>query len=275
MSEMPRRRAAPIRSISAVLPAFNEAPNLSQMTSRTIEALEDSAPDFEIIIVDDGSKDATGRLADGLAARDARVRVVHHARRRGYGAALRAGISEANKQFIWCLDADGQYDPTDLTLLAQFDDAYDLVAGYRSRRADPFLRRLLSRVYRLLIRILVGVEARDPNCGFKLYRASTLKSLPLSAMGRFVQVEILARLGERGSVITEVSVQHTARHAGRQTGARLGTIVQMARELAAFRKRRREERRAIPDGGTPRSAARCIRGPRSQGRNEGDGDGSV
>jgi glycosyltransferase involved in cell wall biosynthesis len=248
MSEMPRRRAAPIRSISAVLPAFDEAPNLSQVTARTIEALEDTVPDFEIIIVDDGSKDATGRLADGLATRDARVRVVHHARRRGYGAALRAGISEAGKQFIWCLDADGQYNPADLSRLAQFDDAYDLVAGYRARRADSILRRLLSRAYRLLIRISAGAKARDPNCGFKLYRASTLKGLPLSAMGRFVQVEILVRLRERGSSITEVSVQHTARHAGRQMGARLGTIVQMARESAAFRKRRRAEAKSVPDG---------------------------
>jgi glycosyltransferase involved in cell wall biosynthesis len=249
MSEMPRRRVAPIRSISAVLPAFDEAPNLSQITTRTIEALEDTVPDFEIIIVDDGSKDATGRLADGLATRDARVRVVHHARRRGYGAALRAGISEAGKQFIWCLDADGQYDPTDLTRLAQFDDAYDLVAGYRARRADPVRRRLLSRIYRLLIRVSVGVKARDPNCGFKLYRASSLKILPLSSLGRFVQVEILVRLKERGNSVQEVSVQHTARHAGRQTGARLGTIVGMIRELSAFRKRRREERKTIPDDG--------------------------
>jgi glycosyltransferase involved in cell wall biosynthesis len=246
MSEMPRRRVAPIRSISAVLPAFNEAPNLSQVTARTIEALEDTVPDFEIIIVDDGSKDATGRLADGLATRDARVRVVHHARRHGYGAALRAGISEAGKQFIWCLDADGQYDPTDLTRLAQFDDAYDLVAGYRGRRADPMVRRLLSRIYRLLIRVTVGVKARDPNCGFKLYRASMLKSLPLSATGRFIQVEILARLAQRGSNMTEVGVRHTARHAGRQMGTRLGTILQMERELAAFRKRRRQEAKAVP-----------------------------
>jgi glycosyltransferase involved in cell wall biosynthesis len=250
MSEMPRRRVAPIRSISAVLPAFNEAPNLSQITTRTIEALEDTVPDFEIIIVDDGSKDATGRLADGLAGRDARIRVVHHARRRGYGAALRAGISEAGKQFIWCLDADGQYDPSDLTRLAQFDDAYDLVAGYRSRRADPMFRRLLSRIYRLLIRATVGVKARDPNCGFKLYRASTLKILPLSAMGRFVQAEILVRLKARGGSIQEVSVRHTARHAGRQMGARLATIVQMGRELAAFRKRWRQEAKAIPDEGS-------------------------
>ena len=250
MSEIPRRRAAPIRGISAVLPVHDEAPNLGQVTARTIEALEDTAPDFEIIIVDDGSKDATSRLADGLAARDPRVRVVHHARRRGYGAALRAGIAEASKQFIWCLDADGQYNPADLSRLAQFDDAYDLVAGYRARRADSILRRLLSGVYRLLIRVSLSIKARDPNCGFKLYRATTLKSLPLSAMGRFVQVEILVRLQERGSSIQEVSVHHRARHAGRQMGARPGTIVEMAREWAAFRKRRREEAKTVPDSGS-------------------------
>ena len=249
MSEAPRRRIAPIRGISAVLPAYNEAANLSQMVARTLEALDDAVPEYEVIIVDDGSRDATPRLADGLAARNSRVRVIRQPRRRGYGAALRAGIAEASKQFIWCLDADGQYNPADLSALAQFDNVYDLVAGYRARRADPLVRRLLSRLYRLLVRVTLGIKARDPNCGFKLYRASVLKSLPLSAMGRFVQVEILVRLRERGATIQEVSVRHAARHAGRQMGARPGAILRMVRELIALRKRLREEAKLRPADG--------------------------
>lgn len=249
MSEIPQRRVAPIRSISAVLPAYNEAANLSQVVAHTLEALEDTVPDWEVIIVDDGSTDATTRLANGLAARDPRVRAIHHMRRRGYGAALRAGISEATKQFIWCLDADGQYNPADLAALAQFDNVYDMVAGYRARRADPLLRRLLSKLYRFLVRVTLGVKVRDPNCGFKLYRASVLKSLPLSAMGRFVQVEILVRLRERGATIQEVSVRHAARHAGRQMGARPGAILRMVRELFALRKRLREEAKLRPADG--------------------------
>ena len=248
MSEAPRRRAAPIRGISAVLPAYNEAANISQMVARTLEALDDAVPEYEVIIVDDGSRDATPRLADGLAARDSRIRVIHHSRRRGYGAALQAGIGEASKQFIWCLDADGQYTPADITRLVQWDDTYDVVAGYRLHRADSAYRVALSRCYRLLIRLVLGIKSRDPNCGFKLFRATTLKSLALTADGRLIQVEILVRLRERGVPVQEVGIRHVSRHAGRQTGARPRVIFTMIRELVALRRRLRAEAAAAKPG---------------------------
>lgn len=255
MSEAPKRRVAPIRSMSAVLPAFNEAANLSQMVARTIEVLDDTVPEFEVIIVDDGSRDATGRLADGLAARDSRLKVIHHPRRLGYGAALRAGIAQAGKQYIWCLDADGQYLPADLTRLTQWDDAPDVVAGYRQRRADPAYRRFLSWGYRWLVRMALGIKARDPNCGFKLFRTNVVKALPLTATGRLIQVEILVRLRERGVEVREVAVRHGARHAGRQTGARPGVIARMVRELINLRRLLHEEAKPpaaeeSPPGGT-------------------------
>jgi glycosyltransferase involved in cell wall biosynthesis len=251
MNEAPRRRVAPIRGISAVLPAYNEAANLSQMVARTLEALDDAVPEYEVIIVDDGSRDATPRLADGLAARDPRIRVIHQAGRRGYGAAIRAGVDEATKQFIWCLDADGQYNPADISRLVQWDDANDVVAGYRLRRADPAYRVLLSRCYRLLIRLVLGIRSRDPNCGFKLFRATTLKSLPLTADGRLIQVEILARLRERNVPVREVGVRHVARHAGRQTGARPRVVFTMIRELVVLRRKLREEEAASRRGAKP------------------------
>ena len=250
MNEVPRRRAAPIRSVSAVLPAYNEAANLSQLIAHTLEALDDTVPEYEIIIVDDGSRDATPRLADGLAARDQRVRVIHQQNRQGYGAALRAGIAEATKQYIWCLDADGQYNPADLSRLAQWDDAYDAVAGYRARRADPAFRKLLSWSYRRLVRLVLGIRARDPNCGFKLFRATVLKALPLVAKGRLIQVEILVRLRERSVSVQEVAVRHTARHAGRQMGARPAAVAQVLRELIDLRRRLGEEAKP-PAAGSP------------------------
>jgi len=176
-----------------------------------------------------------------MAVRDPRIRVIHQPRRRGYGAALRAGVGAATKQFIWCLDTDGQYNAADITRLVQWDDTYDVVAGYRLRRADPAYRLFLSRCYRILIRLVLGIKSRDPNCGFKLFRATTLKSLPLAAEGRLIQVEILVRLRERNVEVKEVGIRHAARHAGRPMGARPRVIFTMIRELIALRRRLREE----------------------------------
>src|SRR5689334_8639357 len=114
MSDEPPRRGTPIRSISAVLPAHNEAANIVPVVEATVDAVHDAVPDFEIIIVDDGSTDATPHLADELTARNPMVRAVHHPKNRGYGSAWRSGIGEATKQYTFFMDADRQFDPAEI-----------------------------------------------------------------------------------------------------------------------------------------------------------------
>ncbi len=252
MSEAPRRRTAPIRSISAVLPAYNEAANLSQVVARTIEALDDVVPEFEILVVDDGSRDATRRLAEDLAARHPQVQVIHHAKNRGYGAACRSGISAARKQFVFRMDADGQYNPADLARLVQWNDEFDIVAGYRQRRSDSAFRSLLSFCFKVLIRPVFGVKLRDVNCGFTLYRTSLVKSLSLESASKLINTEIVVRARERQASVREVGIRHFPRRAGKQTGARPGVILGTLREAIAFRRRLNDERKASLQPPPPR-----------------------
>jgi glycosyltransferase involved in cell wall biosynthesis len=227
-----------------VLPARNEAPNLAAAVEATLDALSDAVPDYELIIVDDGSKDATARIADDLAQAHEQVRVVHQPQRRGYGVACRAGIALAAKQYILLLDADRQYQPADLPRLTQWNDRYDLVLGYRVHRADPFLRVVLGWLYTRLVRLLFGVQVRDVNCGFKLIYAGLLKALPLESAGAAIHAEILYRARERGAEWREAPVRHAARRAGTASGAGLRASLQTARDLFALRRRITAERRA-------------------------------
>jgi glycosyltransferase involved in cell wall biosynthesis len=235
-------RGTPIRSISAVLPAYNEAANIVQVVEATLDALHDAVPDFEIIIVDDGSVDATARFAADLAARHANVQVVRHARKRGYGSAWRSGIEAASRQYILFMDADRQYDPADIARLVQWGDTYDLVAGFRQPRNDPFLRLLLAFCFRIMVRLLFGVKARDVTCGFMLARAGFLKPLAIYSTGIAVITEIHYRACRLDASTREVGVRQY-RRASKQSGARPRVLLRTIIELVAFWRRVRRERR--------------------------------
>jgi len=226
-----------IASISAVLPAHNEAANIEQVVEATCEALRGVVSDYEVIIVDDGSTDETPRLADSLAERYPQVRVVHHPHNRGYGSAWRSGIAAAAKQYIFFLDSDRQFDPREIGLLVQWGTSYDIVAGYRIHRNDPLYRTLNASCFHLLVRLLFGVHVRDLDCGFKLFRASLLKGMPLESPGALINAEIhyFARVWQ--ATLREVGVHHFPRKAGKQSGASLRVVLRAASELVALRRR--------------------------------------
>lgn len=230
--------------MSAVVPARDEAPNIVSVVDATLDALSDVVPEYELIIVDDGSTDATSRLADELARRHPEVRVIHHRGRQGYGSAWRSGIEAATKQYTVFIDGDRQYNPADLTALVQWNDRYDLVAGYRQRRSDPLSRRLLGRGFTLLVRALFGVRVRDATCGFLLARTSLLKRMPLESRSALIRTEMLYRSRALGAEIREVSVRHYPRRAGKAKGARPLAALRVCREAVALRRRIARERRA-------------------------------
>ncbi len=232
MSAAPPRRASPIRGISAVLPARNEQGNLAHVVETTLEALSDAAPSFEVIIVDDGSTDATRRIADELASTHAAVRVIHHARSQGYGSAWRSGINNATMQYTLFVDADRQFNPIELERLIQWDDRYDLVLGYRLRRNDPFYRRFLGVWFKLIVRLLFGVKTRDVNCGFKLMRTSMLKGFTLESRGALISTEIVYRAKQAGAEIREVGVHHFPRRSGKASATNLRAAVRAVAEIA-------------------------------------------
>jgi dolichol-phosphate mannosyltransferase len=200
-------------SVSLVLPALNEGEVIGHVVEHARAALEQVATDYEIIVVDDGSSDNTGRVLDALAGE--RIRVIHFPENRGYGLALRAGFAAAVHPLIAFIDSDDQFDPLDLKRFVELADQADLIVGYRVGRRDGGLRAVLSRGYNLLVRAAIGVAVRDVNCAFKLIHRAALDQLPLHSERYSINAELLARAARAGMRIREVPVTHRERHTGR------------------------------------------------------------
>ena len=167
------------RAISAVMPAWNEEQGIVETVESLRAALAGCAEEFEIVLVDDGSTDATGRLMDGLAEKYSQVRVIHHSQCEGYGASLRDGFLAAKLRLVLQTDASGRFDFNEIPLLVARIDQADIVAGYRTRRRDSWGRRLLSRGFRFLAGLTFGVYLRDVNCPLKLYRRKVFKQMTM------------------------------------------------------------------------------------------------
>jgi glycosyltransferase involved in cell wall biosynthesis len=220
-----------LSGISVFLPAHNEEGNIESVVEGFSAVLPQLTDDYEIIVVDDGSSDRTGQIAERIAASDSRVRVVHHAFNRGYGAAVISGINAASKTYVLLSDGDGQFDPADSALLAAKVGDYDVVVGRRIRRADPVIRRLNGKAWSILTRILFGLRITDVDCGFKMFRREALENLDLEATSAMITTELIAKLSGRGARITEVGVRHLSRLAGKQSGNNLTVIARAFKEL--------------------------------------------
>jgi len=230
-SSGPKRHA-----ISVFLPCYNEEGNVRRVVGEALAFLPTVSDDFEVVVVDDGSGDATGRIADELASGDGRVRVVHHERNRGYGAALRSGFAAARKELVFFTDGDGQFDISQLAGLLPLIADHDIVAGWRRRRQDNLLRRLNGWLWGLLVRLVLGVRSRDVDGAFKLFRRRVVESMELKSTGAMISAEILARAARAGRRYVEVPVEHRPRQAGSQTGANLRVILRALGELWKLRR---------------------------------------
>ncbi len=220
--------------ISAVLPAWNEAENLAAVVAGLAGALDAAAARHEIIIVDDGSQDGTGALADGLALSDGRVRVVHHPSRRGYGAALKSGFAAANYAWIFFTDADGQFDPAELGRLTAEAPGHRFITGFRARRADPWRRRASGFIFSAAVRTLFRVKATDINCAFKLFRKDLISGHDFITEGALINAELLAAAARQGVDPVEVAVTHRPRLKGLSTGGSARVIARAGREMVAL-----------------------------------------
>lgn len=220
-----------VSSLSVFLPCYNEQENVRPLTQKTIEVLERVADDYEIILVDDGSRDATPEVVDALAAEHARVRVVHHEVNKGYGAALRTGFAAAGKELVFYTDGDGQFDIGELPRLLEKIGDCDIVSAYRINRQDSLLRKMNAFAWTTLVGLLFGLRIRDIDCAFKLYRREIFDRITLKSTGALIDTEILARAKRKGYRITQIGVRHYPRTAGEQTGAKLSVILRAFKEL--------------------------------------------
>ena len=225
--------------LSFFFPARNEELNVQPSVSRALEVLTPLADRLEVTIVDDGSTDRTGEIADTIAREDARVRVIHNKPGRGYGGAVRAGLVAATQPFVAFTDGDLQFDVADFgRLAAVMAPGVDAVIGYRIKRADPWRRLVIAAVYNLVIRILFAGGWRDVDCGFKLFRADVFERVPLERVrsnGAFFSAELLINLRASGIVMREVGLPHHPRLHHEPKGAPPKVIFKAIRDLLLLR----------------------------------------
>jgi glycosyltransferase involved in cell wall biosynthesis len=257
LATAPSPTASPARvpELSYFFPAHNEAENIEALVAEALSDLPALAERFEIICVDDGSRDGTAELADRLAAEHPDlVRAVHHEVNKGYGAALRSGFASARYPLVCFTDGDRQFRVADLRLLVDRlgqPDQPDVVAGYRLKRADPAVRLVYARAYRACLRIFFGLRLRDVDCACKLARRSALAGIRLESGGAFLSAELLIKLRERGRRLAEVGVPHHPRTAGQASGANPRVVLRAIRDFWWLRLRLWAKRDAALRRGEP------------------------
>jgi hypothetical protein len=226
-----------VKSLSVILPAFNEEGNIRAVVQDAYRNIRKIAPIFEIIVVNDGSKDGTGDICDRLVEEFSEVRAVHHPQNRGYGAALKSGIESARYDLIFFTDADGQFDLKEVATLLEDTDAYDIVAGYRARRQDPPHRLLFAWGWNILVRLVLGIRIRDIDCAFKVFNRRVFDKVQIQSVGAMVNTEIFAQIFRCGMTVKEVPVSHFPRRQGKSTGGNVAVIIKAFRELIRMRRR--------------------------------------
>jgi glycosyltransferase involved in cell wall biosynthesis len=197
-------------------PAYNDSGTIASLVITARQAARTITPNFEIIIVNDGSADATAEIADELARAYPEVRVIHHEVNRGYGGALRSGFAAATRELVFYTDGDAQYDPAEMVMLWNaFGEDVDLVNGYKISRSDPLHRIVIGRIYHHTVRLLFGLKVRDVDCDFRLMRREVFDRVTLEKNSGVICLEMMKKIQDAGYRIAEVPVHHYHRAYGR------------------------------------------------------------
>ncbi len=241
-------------ALSVAFPAHNEAENIVDVLGDAVRVLEDIEPDYEIVVVDDGSRDDTGELVQHVAASNPRVRLVRHEVNQGYGAAVWTGLTSSTGELRFFTDSDGQFKLDELRLLLAEVPGADFVAGFRLERQDPPLRLLNGWGWTHLVNLLFGHAARDVDCAFKLMRRQVVESLPVRSRGATFSAELLIRARRAGFRFEEIGVTHLPRTKGNPSGAKLRVILRAFKELLALWIELRQHPQAVVKSSEPPAA---------------------
>ena len=213
MSASPAPKPA---GLSVFFPAYNDSGTIASMVIRAVQAAAELTPDFEVIVVNDGSADATPAILDELARTYPHVRVVHHPKNRGYGGALQTGFRSATKELIFYTDGDAQYDPSELSALwARMTPDADLVNGYKISRSDPLHRIIIGRLYHHIVSVMFGLTVRDVDCDFRLMRRRIFDVVHLQKSSGVICLEMMKKFQDAGFRVAEVPVHHFHRAYGK------------------------------------------------------------
>lgn len=203
-------------SITAFFPAYNDAGTIATMVVVTDMTLRRLTDDYEIIVVNDASPDHTPDILEELRTRYPSLQVIHHARNRGYGGALRSGFAHATRELVFYTDGDAQYDPRELELLlANLREDVDVVQGYKIRRHDPLHRVIIGRLYHWMVKLAFGLRLRDVDCDFRLLRRRVFDVVELTQDSGVICVELMKKIQDAGFRVAEVPVHHYHRAYGR------------------------------------------------------------
>jgi glycosyltransferase involved in cell wall biosynthesis len=220
------------KSITVFFPAFNDAQSIGSLVTDALAVLSTLVGDYEVIVVNDGSTDETAAVLAEMARKEQRLKVVHHGRNSGYGAALRTGFSHASKDLVFYTDGDGQYDVRELaSLYPLLTDGVDVVNGFKKSRADDFRRKLLGDMYNNLVRFLFRLPIQDVDCDFRLIRRTALQRIQLSSSSGAICVELVYKLHRAGSVFAEAAVHHYPRMHGRSQFFTLRRVARTALDV--------------------------------------------
>lgn len=212
---MPRELPRAKPGISAFFPAYNDGGTIASMVLSALIVLRELTPDYEVIVVNDGSSDYTKEILDELEKRYERVRVIHHEKNKGYGGALRSGFSSATKDFVFYTDGDAQYDVRDFkNLWEAMGEGVDVVNGYKVSRSDALYRVIIGRMYHWLAKLAFGLRLRDVDCDFRLIRRAVFDKVHLESDSGVICVEMMKKIQDAGFKIVEVPVRHYHRAYG-------------------------------------------------------------
>ena len=215
----------PAKGLSIFFPAYNDSGTIASLVITALRTARELTPDYEVIVVNDGSADNTAAILDELARTYPEVRVVHHERNRGYGGALRTGFATATRELVFYTDGDAQYDPAEMTLLwRRFDDSVDLVNGYKISRSDPLHRIIIGRIYHHTVKLLFGLTVRDVDCDFRMMRRAIFDKVTLEKNSGVICLEMMKKITDAGFRIAEVPVHHYHRAYGKSQFFNFGRL---------------------------------------------------
>ncbi len=210
--------------ISIIFPAYNEEASIVSAVSKAVKFAQKKFSNFEIIVVNDGSKDKTGQLVLDFAKDNKSVRVINHSTNQGYGAAVWDGLKAAHGKYIFFTDSDLQFDIGELERFITYIKENDVVIGYRAKRHDPWMRKLNAWGWKWIVRILLGLKIKDVDCAFKLFKREVIEKIDVESHGATFSAELLYKIKKAHFEVKELPVKHMPRKAGSPTGAKLSVI---------------------------------------------------
>jgi glycosyltransferase involved in cell wall biosynthesis len=204
-----------LSGLSIVFPAYNDEKSIPVLIKRVLKIVDKVSKDFEIIVVNDGSPDNIAEVLEKLQQQIPKLRVITHQKNKGYGATIADGILHAKKEYVFYTDGDGQYDVRELPLLvAAMNRDVDVVNGYKMKRSDPLIRKVVGACYNQTVKLIFRLPVRDINCDFRLFRRSFIEGMRFECKSGSFGVELIKRMERRGARFVNVPVHHYSRMYG-------------------------------------------------------------